>query len=264
MGLDYLYVLFEGKTMKKIITILLMMFLLMSCQKLTIMTYNIHASRGMDKVYDAKRIAKVINKFSPDLVALQEVDRLTERTGKVDVFAVLKEETGMNGVFMKTFNYQGGEFGNAILSKYPILESKVYRLPSKQEHEPRLIMMISCLNNKGDTLYFYNTHLDHHKNNSDRPSQIKVIKSLLNDNEGKVFLAGDFNCDQNSETLLNLKGTLERSTSDEYTYPSDKPERTIDHIFYSFDKDIKLCKIKVVEETMASDHRPVFAKFWIK
>ncbi|MFA6617929.1 MAG: endonuclease/exonuclease/phosphatase family protein [Candidatus Neomarinimicrobiota bacterium] len=250
--------------MKKFFLILSVAILLMSCQKLTVMTYNIHASKGMDKVYDAKRIAAVIKEQAPDFVALQEVDRLTERSGKLDVFAVIKEETAMHGVFMKTFNYQGGEYGNAILSKHPILDSKLYRLPSKQEYEPRLMMMISCLTNKGDTLYFYNTHLDHHRNDSDRPSQMEAIKALLKDKKAKMFLAGDFNCEQDSETLLILEDFFLRAESEEFTYPSDKPDRTIDHIFYSYDQDIKFRKAKVIEETVASDHRPVVAKFYIK
>lgn len=241
-----------------------MSILLMSCQKVTVMTYNIHASKGMDNVYDAKRIARVINEQSPDLVAIQEVDRLTDRSGKLDVFAVLKEETGMHGVFMKTFNYQGGEYGNAILSKYPILESQLYRLPSRQEYEPRLMMMISYLTDKGDTVYFYNTHLDHHGNDSDRPSQIEAIETLLKDKQAKIFLAGDFNCRPESEVLLKLEAFLKRSESQEFTYPSERPDRTIDHIFYSPDKDIKFRNAKVIEEKVASDHRPLVAKFYIK
>ena len=172
--------------------------------------------------------------------------------------------TGMYGIFMKTFNYQGGEFGNAILSRYPILEARTIHLPSRGEYEPRIMMMIACVNEKGDTLHFYNTHLDHHSKDSDRPEQIQKIISTIQADQGKIILAGDFNCEPGIEPLSNLENILTRSDSDVKTYPSDKPDRIIDHIFFSRDRGISLCAINVIEETMASDHRPVIATFKIK
>jgi endonuclease/exonuclease/phosphatase family metal-dependent hydrolase len=250
--------------MKRILGLLLLLVLFSACNRISVMTYNIHATRGMDKMYNAERIAQVIKAQKPDLVALQEVDQLTERSGFVDVLAVLKETTGMYGVFMKTFNYQGGEFGNAILSRYPILETRTIHLPSRSEYEPRIMMMISCVNEKGDTLHFYNTHLDHHVNNSDRPEQIQKIISTIQDDNRKIILAGDFNCEPGIEPLSLVEQVLARSDSDVKTYPSDKPDRLIDHIFFSEDRGISLCTIKVIEEVMASDHRPVIATFKIK
>lgn len=250
--------------MKRILSLLFLLVLFTGCNRITVMTYNIHATRGMDKVYNAERIAQVIKTQKPDLVALQEVDQLTERSGFVDVLAVLKEKTGMHGVFMKTFNYQGGEFGNAILSRYPIIESRTIHLPSRSEYEPRIMMMIACVNETGDTLHFYNTHLDHHLNDSDRPGQIQKIISTLQEDNSKIFLAGDFNCEPGVEPLSLVEQVLTRSDSNVETYPSDKPDRIIDHIFYSTDREISLCTIKVIEEIMASDHRPLIAKFKIK
>ena len=94
--------------------LLLLAIILSSCGQITVMSYNVHAMRGMDKVLDAERIAHVIKEQDPDLVALQEVDMFTERSGGMDAIAILEEITGLNGVFMKTFDYQGGEFGNAV------------------------------------------------------------------------------------------------------------------------------------------------------
>lgn len=250
--------------MKRIISFSLLVLILASCQKTTVMTYNIHATRGMDKVYNAERIANVILDQEPDLVALQEVDQLTERSGHVDVLAVLKEKTGLYGVFVKTFNYQGGEFGDAILSRFPIIETKTFHLPSRPEYEPRVMMMISCVNDKGDTLHFYNTHLDHHGEDSDRPMQMEKIVSVIKNDEHKVILAGDFNCQPGSIPLNQLDKLLKRSPSTENTYPSDKPESMIDHIYYTDMRGITLCKLNVIDERMASDHRPVIAKFNIK
>ncbi len=249
--------------MKKIILILLLGLALVSCEKINVMTYNIHASRGMDKVFDAKRIATVINEQSPDLVALQEVDILTQRSGPTDILAVLMQETGMSGIFMKTFNYQGGEFGNAVLTRYPIIDSKVYRLPSREEYEPRLMMLVRCLSDRGDTIYFYNVHLDHHLKDSDRPQQADMIVESIDYNKN-VILAGDFNCEPGSPSLSVIETTLMRSFAKEASYPSDIPSRLIDHIFYSHDNGLRLCNVKVVDEKLASDHRPVVATLRIK
>ena len=49
-----------------------------------VMTYNIHHGEGTDSVIDMERIAQVINKWSPDLVALQEVDNGTTRSGNIN------------------------------------------------------------------------------------------------------------------------------------------------------------------------------------
>ena len=225
------------------------------------MSYNIHAMRGMDKKLDAIRIAKVINDENPDLVALQEVDMFTERSGKMDAIAVLEKETGMHGVFMRTFDYQGGEFGNAVLSKYPVIEQELIPLPSREEYEPRLMMRISVLLDNGDTLNFYNTHLDHHRQDSDRPIQMQKIVEEIKKDKHKIIFTGDLNCQPDSEPIDMLNKVLTRCASDELTYPADEPYWILDHIYYSEEKGIKNLKFEVVPEKTASDHRPVVGHF---
>lgn len=248
------------ENMKRIILFLIVLLLLTSCNKITVMSYNIHAMRGMDKVLDADRIAKVINEQKPDFVALQEVDQLTERSGKMDAIGVLKERTGMHGIFMRTFDYQGGEFGNAILSRYPIIESKLIQLPARDNYEPRLLMMISCVTEKGDTLHFYNTHLDHHQGDSDRPIQMQKIVQVIENDKAKIILAGDLNCSPGSEPLVALDKILSRCVSEENTYPADEPTRNIDHVYFSKDRGISNIDFRVIPEKVASDHRPIVAK----
>ncbi len=237
---------------------------LISCQDITVMTYNIHAMKGMDKVLDVDRIANVINEQEPDFVALQEVDQLTERSGKMDAIAALKEKTCMEAIFMKTFDYQGGYFGNAILSRLPIIDHKVYHLPARDNYEARLLMMISCVTEKGDTLHFYNTHLDHHRQDSDRPIQMKKIVEIIQNDKYKVILAGDLNCQPGAEPLEMLDNVLKRCPSEEMTYPADEPYWILDHIYYSEGKGIKDHGLKVIPEKLASDHRPVVVEFRIR
>src|SRR5690606_6371938 len=109
---------------------------------LKVMTYNIHIanppSRGPGFV-DINAIANVIKKEKPDLVALQEVDRFTERSGKdLDQAKAIAEQTGMHYFFAKALNRSGGEYGVAILSQEPILSSQLHSLPGADGMEAEL------------------------------------------------------------------------------------------------------------------------------
>jgi len=249
---------------KHLFTLVAILILFSGCNSITVMSYNIHAMRGMDKLVDIDRIAKVINDQDPDIAGLQEVDQFTERSGKIDAIKILEKKTGMFGVFMGTFDYQGGEFGNAMLSKYPIIEQKLYRLPSRDNYEPRLIMMISCIVENGDTVHFYNTHLDHHRQDSDRPIQVEAIKKIIKNDHHKIIFTGDFNCQPGTESLNTIQSVLTRCPSDVLTYSTIEPIWTIDHIFYSEDRGIRFKELKVIPEKMASDHFPIVAKFHVK
>lgn len=251
--------------MRRIGLLIIIILLFSGCyNNVTVMSYNIHAMRGMDKAVDVDRIAKVINDQAPDVVGLQEVDQFTERSGKIDAIKILKEKTGMYGIFMRTFDYQGGEFGNAMLSKYPIIEHKVFHLPARDNYEARLMMMIACVVENGDTVHFYNTHLDHHRQDSDRPIQVEAIKKIIENDHNKIIFTGDFNCQPGTESLNTIQSVLTRCPSDIFTYSTEEPIWTIDHIFYTEDRGIRFKGFEVIQEKMASDHYPIVAKFRIK
>src|SRR5712664_4245268 len=103
--------------------------------KLRVMTYNIHVGVGMDKRLDLQRIADVINQEHPDLVGLQEVDRGVKRTQGVDEIAELARMTGMEYAFAHNLDYQGGQYGVAILSRFPILKPDHRMYLNKREAE---------------------------------------------------------------------------------------------------------------------------------
>ena len=96
---------------------------------LRVLTYNIHHGEAMDKKFDYQRLAKVINDLSPDIVALQEVDVGTERAGGVDQAALLGKLCRMHHAFGPAMPYQGGQYGEAILSRFPIEKVLVHPLP---------------------------------------------------------------------------------------------------------------------------------------
>ena len=126
------------------------------------------------------------------------------------------------------------------------------------------MMMISCIVENGATVHFYNTHLDHHRQDSDRPIQVEAIKHIIENDHGKIVLVGDFNCEPGTESLNIIESVLTRCPSDILTYSTEEPIWTIDHVFYSQNRGISFKKLKVIPEKMASDHFPIVAKFHLK
>ena len=97
-----------------------------SPEQLTVLAYNIRHGEGMDNKIDLQRIADVISKVNPDLVALQEVDKFCKRSGQRDLARELGEMLGMQHRFGKFMDYQGGEYGMAVLSRFPIILSLIH------------------------------------------------------------------------------------------------------------------------------------------
>ena len=87
---------------------------------LRVMTYNLHHGEGVDGQLDLPRIARVILDAKPDLVALQEVDRNATRTGVVDQSAEYIRLTGLHGWYGAAMPFQGGEYGQTLLSRWPL------------------------------------------------------------------------------------------------------------------------------------------------
>src|SRR5690606_15119708 len=96
--------------------------------RLRVLSYNIHHAEGVDRKLDVERIAKIIVAAKPDLVALQEVDQKVTRTRGVDQPAELARLTGMHMAFGGNIRLQGGEYGNAVLSRWPIKAQKNHLL----------------------------------------------------------------------------------------------------------------------------------------
>src|SRR5207253_8526062 len=99
---------------------------------LRVMTYNIHHGAGADGRVDVERIAKVIKSADADLVAIQEVDRCTKRSGGIDEAAELERLTGMHAIWGKAMDFDGGEYGQLILCSMPVRANAVYHLPGSE------------------------------------------------------------------------------------------------------------------------------------
>src|SRR5690625_7572648 len=112
------------------------------------MSYNIHHGRGLDDVVDLERIAEVIVESGAVIVALQEVDVGVERSGKVDIAAELARLTGLEHyVFGKNLDHEGGHYGVAVISGYPITDHQNLQF-EKMGNEQRSIQVMK-MNVKG-------------------------------------------------------------------------------------------------------------------
>ncbi|HEY8503861.1 MAG TPA: endonuclease/exonuclease/phosphatase family protein [Gemmataceae bacterium] len=226
---------------------------------LRVLSYNIHHGEGTDGKVDLDRVAKVLKAARPHLVALQEVDRNTRRSGGVDQTAVLARLTGMHGSFGKAIDFQGGEYGQAVLSTFPIRSVEVHRLPGKTEQESR-VAVEARVEIDGRPLTFLSTHLQH-DDGPTREKQAAKIVELFARGGGPMILAGDLNALPDSPPLKVLAERWAVATADRklLTFPSAEPVRQIDYILYRPADRFRVVGSEVIAEKVASDHRPVLA-----
>lgn len=234
---------------------------------LRVMTYNIQHGEGLDKKVDLERIAALIRSEKADLVALQEVDKGTKRTAQRDLSDELAKLTGMTRLFSNNFPFQGGEYGNALLTRFPIKRWTNTHYKMLRPGEQRGILQ-AVLDINGREFLFMVTHIDYRKDDSERWINLDVIEQLTKQYAGlPVILCGDFNDFPDSRVYRRLRESFEDTWAlvgqgDGFTIPSNKPNRRIDYIWISKDKALVPQKIWV-PVTEASDHRPVVAEFTI-
>jgi len=232
---------------------------------LRVMTYNIHHAEGLDGKVDLERIANVIRQSNADIVALQEVDKNTRRTGGIDMPADLARRTGMNIVFGANLdNYQGGQYGTAILSRFPIESHENHLLKQTREGEQRGVLQAVLAVNQGQLLFIC-THLDHTGDPAERLFSETQFADLFARHTGlPALLCGDFNDTPASELhkRLSKKWTDAWSIagkSNGFTMGSANPTRRIDYIWLSSKKNFRVRWVDV-PRSEASDHLPLVAE----
>lgn len=238
--------------------------------QLRILSYNIRHGQGLDREINLPRIAKVIQSANPDLVALQEVDQNVNRSGKVDQAAELGKLTGMKSLFGGNIPLQGGAYGNAILSRLPLLKHKNHPLPKLYEGEQRGVLeaevFIPQIKQK---ILFFNTHLDYRPDDQERLKSAQMINNLSAKRKNfAAFLTGDLNALPESHTLREFELHWQNSTAAEpqHTFPADRPDRQIDFVLHAqaSRNDLgqwKMQEAKVLGEAVASDHRPILVVY---
>ena len=241
--------------MKKYFFLLLtLLCLTVSAQTQTFMSYNIRNCIGMDRVQDLDRVAEVINGAGPDIVAIQEVDSVTGRSGGRDILSNLGALCGMHPTFAAAIDYDGGRYGIGILSKELPISVQRYPLPGREETRALVVAEF-------EDFYFACTHLS--LTHEDCLASVDILNTIASKAGKPFFLSGDFNATPDSDVIDALQEHFVILTNpDELTFPADKPDRTLDYIMVSrkFYPSITAGTPEVVNAPMASDHRPQVVK----
>jgi len=235
----------------------------------TVMTYNIYgARRGGITVAQLQAIADVIKRADPDIVALQEVDKNTNRNAaNGDIAKKLGELTGMAHFFAKAMDHDGGEYGDAVLSKLPIKEKKGHDLGVVPElgGEPRSAACI-LVEKDGKEFYFVSTHFDHLQDDRNRVKQANDFVALAKTLGKPVIVGADFNAQPNSRPMNVLRTHFAYGcpdgNCDQFTFSTENPRTTIDYLIYAPQEAFSARQYGTwTSADRESDHFPVLATF---
>ena len=221
--------------------------------ELNIMSYNVRHCAGMDLMVDYDRTANVITAQQPDVVALQELDSMTGRSGQKYQIEELAKRTNYYPVFGKAIDYDGGGYGVGVLTKEQPLSTKRIPLPGE---EPRVLLVVELKN-----YVIACTHLDLEEDA--RLASIPLIINEAEQWEKPFILAGDWNDHPNSQLLQELKKYFTINSGNDFTFPADKPTECIDYVATYNSHSAKTRESVVVDEPDASDHRPLMVKLKI-
>ena len=229
-----------------------------------VMTFNIAHGQGADGRVDIRRIARVIQDARPDIVALQEVDRWTERTGKLDLITELADRTGMTYAFGKTIDFDAGDYGNGFLTRFPIIEERNFLFSQNSGGEQRGMMLL-VLDIKGEEIVVINTHLDHRPNDTDRVAAAEeLVRRWEPYKNYPTILCADLNDDPSSRTLSILATAFEETWQHGggATYPSTQPTQKKDYVLlskYASTRGWRAISARVIP-TDASNYLPILVE----
>jgi len=234
-----------------------------------VLVFNIHAGKdasGKDNIAD---VARLIRSTSADIALLQEVDRNTNRSGKVDQLQTLADATGFSAAFGRSLDYDGGQYGIAALARNGFIYDETVGLPvtplqerAGGSHEPRAALLAVAVSRLG-RLQTVNTHLDASGVDSYRRQEVESVLNIVRARLSAVtpvLVAGDFNSEPDSAVVSRVRDTglrdawSECGRGDGSTYPADRPTKRIDYVFLG---GTLRCTAAQVLDTQVSDHRPL-------
>ncbi len=231
------------------------------------MSFNIqHATDYIRQVIDLEYFAERFKELSPDVLGLNEVMGEGEDEEYTDQIGFFTRKLGWNGYFGEAARIDGeNPFGNAVLSQVPIKSVETVLIPDPEDksepayYESRCV--IRCIVElEGVDVCLLVCHMGLAK--LERKNAVEVICSLLDENDMPTILMGDFNVEPDGEVLLPIRERL-TDTADEFeavrepTFPSDKPVKKIDYIFY---RGLRCLDAKTLHCVIA-DHLPLVAEF---
>lgn len=228
-----------------------------SSKVVRVLSFNILHGATTKGDFDLDAIAKVILDTKPDFVALQEVDFHTKRALTYDLATELAYRTKMVPLFGRAMKYDGGEYGEGILSRYTFVSTRNVSLPHHDGDEPRAALEITSVLPSQDTISFIGTHLDHLQNESNRIQQATEINRVFSSNKYPSILAGDLNAEPGSKTMEIFGRSWTPSYREdqlEFTYSSVDPVKKIDYVLFAPAARWKVIETKAICDEIASDH----------
>ncbi|MBM4763460.1 endonuclease [Bacillus sp. B15-48] len=227
------------------------------------MTYNIHHGKGLDKKVDLSRIAEVISTSKADIIGLNEVDKqFSKRSHFIDQIHFLASKLNFYFAFSPSLTVKSREadmirqYGNGILSRFPILKSQPYLLNFlPQIIEGRSILETTITVN-GKVLNVYVTHLSLNPFLHKRQSEL-----IINHIKNPAIILGDWNMKPYTRKWKRVVKRYndvwhEAGEGRGFTYPSNNPRMRLDYIFTS--KEFKILNAEISNDMpIASDHLPL-------
>jgi endonuclease/exonuclease/phosphatase family metal-dependent hydrolase len=233
-----------------------------------IVTYNIHKCRGMDRQVRPERIARVLRELDADVIALQEVIAEEHGSAEQNQAQFIADVLGGYGVhFGEARLHLGAPYGNAILSRVPVVKTQTYDLTRHgRERRGCLRVDIQC---GRQLLHVFDVHLGTSFFERRHQGRRMISTDVLGSSElnAPTIVVGDFN-EWTRGLATRLMSTRYSSVEARLhlqrrkTYPGFMPVLHLDHFY--FDERLELVKAKLVRTKMAlvaSDHLPIVAEF---
>lgn len=237
-------------------------------RSIRLLTWNVHRCLGIDGRIAPARIAEVIASAAPDIVALQEVDVMRKRTGRVDQAEEIAGILGMSSHFHANVKVMEERYGDAILTILPSQLIRSGRLPGRlglRSIEPRGALW-ARIDMAGTHLHVINTHLSLIARERLRQTEFLFGPDWIGHEHcgGPLALVGDFNLVPRSSLYRNLVRTMQDAQRaagmgrPRPTFPAGFPVLRIDHVFTR--GQIIVRRVEVIRNNLtrvASDHLPL-------
>lgn len=233
---------------------------------LRIMTYNVHRCVGTDRRCAPERIAAVIARYSPDIVALQELDHGRRRTSGQDQAATLAAQLDMQFHYHPLYRCTQGSSGNALLSRYPFQVQQTGLLDHQHNRHRGAIWIVLDL--PGTPVHVVATHLGLMPREQIRQALTLLGPAWLQriDPSAPLVICGDFNTGPGTVIYRHFAQRLRDVQAapgggrPRGTWHSRLPLRRIDHIFVSGHFQVVGTTVgRSRSERRASDHLPLTA-----
>ena len=233
-----------------------------------VMTYNMNNGMGLDGKLELDRIIKIMRKENPDLVCLNEVDYLTERSEFIDQARIISANLGMEFTFAKNIEFEKGGSGNAVLSRFPIkfAENKQY-ISSDVNIGSGVLHVIVTMGNEDIHLYATQFHSDTLKSKLETKQLLDIILDW--GIEKPALIAGDFAVDfadrPLGELLYYFQDTGGMVETIKATWPSNNPKKRVDYILANHYLEPLIARtVNSGLSVIASDHLPFLVRFKIR